>query len=459
MILLLFTASVILSTNPARADQYPDQFYVIENSDSLLYNASEVYGISSTADGSGIELKSDTTSGYIILREQTATSPFNRGLPSWNGTALSDNASFKIYIRFPIGTGWSPWLTVGYWKKNLWPSYGATQYSGGKIDIDYVKLYSYKSKWQYKIAMKRNATSTDSPTLHKISFFASDTGTTSNLDYTSILNDKPDQIFIPTTFLHQYSIDPDIGGRICSPTSVSMILLSYDIEVNPLDFANDTYDSYWGIFGIWPRVVQNASEYNLDGAVTRYRTWSEAYDVLANGGRIAMSVGPPLYSGHLMMLAGFTSNGNPIVHDPARSNGYGYIFDKSDLSHSWFDKGGVGYTFVRKDTVSGVDRKFDDHDQNFTSALNLISNYPNPFNASTRISFTIKTQGKVELKVYDITGRCVKDILNSTLPPQRYEILWDGTDNNNCELGSGIYFCVLSNPGNEIIVTRMLMIK
>ena len=48
---------------------------------------------------------------------------------------------------------------------------------------------------------------------------------------------------------------------------------------------------------VWPKAVQNAAEYNLNGEVSRYRTWSEAYEVLAAGGRIVMSVGFPLYQG------------------------------------------------------------------------------------------------------------------------------------------------------------------
>ena len=101
------------------------------------------------------------------------------------------------------------------------------------------------------------------------------------------------------------------------------------------------------------------AEFGLDGAVTRYRTWSEAREVLANGGRISMSVGPPLYPGHLMMFAGFTSDGRPIVHDPAKSNGYSYIFNKTSLSQSWFAKGGVAYTFYfQQRCLSYISRKF-----------------------------------------------------------------------------------------------------
>ena len=159
-----------------------------------------------------------------------------------------------------------------------------------------------------------------------------------------------------------------------------MILKSYDIDVDPRQFALDNYDTNFGMFGIWPRVVQNAAEYGLDGAVTRYRTWSEAREVLANGGRISMSVGPPLYAGHLMMLAGFTSDGRPIVHDPAKSNGYSYIFNKTSLSQSWFTKGGIAYTFYFPD--SGAVNVENSNQNIIADDYQLLQNYPNPFNPS-----------------------------------------------------------------------------
>ena len=191
-------------------------------------------------------------------------------------------------------------------------------------------------------------------------------------------------IFIPTEHYYQYALDPGIGGDICSPTSVSMVLKSYNIDVDPLQFAKDNYDTYWRMFGIWPKAVQNAAEYNLNGEVSRYRTWSEAYDVLAAGGRIVMSVGMPLYTGHLMMLAGFDSQGNPLVHDPARKDGEGYKFDKTDLSKSWFNKGGVAYTFFL-DSTTTTSVENENHVQVVKDfKLNV---YPNPFNPQTNIRF------------------------------------------------------------------------
>jgi len=353
-------------------------------------------------------------------------------------------------MRFPDGPGWSSWLTVGYWKANIWSSYGSTSYSGGYIDIDNAKLNSYVSAWQFKITMTRAAIEQSSPTIHKLSFLVSDSRTTTSLDFNQILNDNPAAIFIPTDFIYQYGVDPQIGGSICSPTSVSMILRSYNIPVDPLQFALDTHDPYFDMFGIWPRVVQNASEYGIDGAVTRYRSWSQAREVLANGGRISMSVGPPLYSGHLMMLAGFTVSGDPIVHDPARSDGYAYLFSKSDLSHSWFDKGGVAYTFYPAEVKPvSVERA----PELLARVFQLQQNYPNPFNPTTVVSYQLPMASEVKLVVYNLLGREVSVLVNERKAAGVHEVKFDGSN-----LASGVYFYRLI-AGDFVQTRRMVLVR
>lgn len=264
ILLFIVAASFILPQN------YSDQFYS-QNIDSIFQNIESSEGVNLNSDGKSFMLQDSLTEGYLILKPQFSQEPFNQGLPSWNGTAPDNNSGFKVQMRFPYGTTLSPWLTVGYWKANIWSSYGTTTYGGGYIDYDVVKLNSYRSSWQFKIIMTRTTIEQPSPTLHKLSFFVSDTRTTTSINYTQILNDNPPQIFIPTGFVYQYGVDPQIGPSICSPSTVSMILRSFNIQVDPYQFSLATYDPYFNMFGIWPRVVQNASEYGVDGAVTRYR--------------------------------------------------------------------------------------------------------------------------------------------------------------------------------------------
>ncbi len=432
------------------AQNYQDQLYV-SRIDSIYQNIETNVGMTLSADGKSIVLQDSVIDGYIILKPQYSQSPFNEGLPSWNGSAANSNNGFRVQMRFPYNGGWSPWLTVGYWKTNIYGTYSKPTYGGGMVDYDYVKLNTYQSTWQFKVLMKRTSTSIESPSIHKLSFFVSDNRTTTSVNITNIVNDNPAEVFIPTTFVYQYGVDPGIGGDICSPTSVSMILKSYNINVDPRQFAIDNYDTNFGMFGIWPRVVQNAAEYGLDGAVTRYRTWSEAREVLANNGRISMSVGLPLYTGHLMMLAGFTSDGRPIVHDPAKSNGYSYIYNKTSLSQSWFNKGGIAYTFYFPDSIAS-----DVENQNpniIAEDFQLLQNYPNPFNPNTNISFSIPQAGLTKLTVYDILGNEVAVLVDDYLNAGLYTTTFNAAD-----LSSGIYIYRIQTE-KFIKAKQMILLK
>ena len=427
---------------------YPDQSRVIQG----LELWDRVVGSSNvelSEDGESVQLASGATSGFFILSADTLTQPFDRGLPSWNGKAIHENCGFKVALRFRHGDGWSPWLTVGYWKNDIWPSYGATSYAAGDIDIDYVVLDNFHTVYQWRVDFKRQLPGHLSPSLQKLSFFASDQRTTDNRDLAAIVADDPPQIYYPTNFVCQYNVDPEIGGSICSPTSTVLAIRSYDIEVDPYAFALDNYDDHWNLFGVWPRAVQNAAGYHLDGEVTRYRSWSQAYDTLAAGGRVVMSVGPPLYSGHLMMLAGFDSQGDPLVHDPARQDGEGHEFHKYLLSQSWFDKGGVAYTFFPDETV-GVDEN-QVHSQ--PKQMVLQPSFPNPFNPSTSLRFTLPITKFVNLAIYDLTGRQVDVIVSAFLMAGDHAFTWNAQG-----YAGGVYIVRLeSESGTQ--VQRITLLK
>lgn len=431
------------------AANYPDQHFEYRNM-MLMYQAAEdVNNIEFNAE-KVLEMADEATFGYIVFAPDSSDEPFNEGLPSWNGYAPTDvNSGFAVQIRFPMSSGWSSWVTVGYWQKNIWSPYGNTSWSGGRINIDEVELYNYQTKWQFKVVMMRSNASLETPNLNKLSFFVSDSRTTGSFNVIEAINDNPEAIFVDTEFYYQYGLDDEIGGSICSPTSVSMILRSFGYELDPVEFARATYDDYWNLFGVWPRVVQNASQFGLDGAVTRYRTWSDARDVLAKGGRIAISVGQPLYAGHLMMLAGFDDAGNPLIHDPARSNGYAYKFNKSDLSRSWFQKGGVSYTFYSKDSITSIDSEISGN----PSKHRLLWNYPNPFNNTTKICFNVPETANYKLFIYDLNGREIlhKDFGN--LNKGQYKFDWT-IDTNS----SGVYIATIVG-GDLKLSTKMIYIK
>ena len=128
LIFILITGRILL------ADSYPDQHFIL-NGESLFARIESTTGPVYSEDGKCLLLPDDKVSGFVYLKPDSSQFPFNRGLPSWNGTVADNESGFQIHMRFPLGSGWSPWLVVGYWKDFIWNSYGETQYSGGYIDI------------------------------------------------------------------------------------------------------------------------------------------------------------------------------------------------------------------------------------------------------------------------------------------------------------------------------------
>ncbi|MGE5496553.1 MAG: C39 family peptidase [Syntrophothermus sp.] len=441
ILLILITAGTLYS------QPYPDQ-HIFAEKEGLIKKISSLSGMQVSSDGKSVVLSDGATSGYAIFEPDSSVSPFNRGLPSWNGYAPNTGSSFKVQIRFYYG-GWSGWFTCGYWKENIWPDYGAVKdYYGNKIiDVDYVTLASYCSKWQFQVIMSRTSAALPTPSLSKLSLFVSDQVTTDKVNITDIVNDNPAPIFIDTEHFYQYALDPGIGGDICSPTSTSMAIRSYNIKVDPLQFAKDNYDNFWGMFGVWPKAVQNASQYGLNGAVTRYRTWSDARKVLAAGGRIVMSVGKPLYTGHLIMLAGFDASGIPIVHDPAIRNGYSYKFDKTALSQSWFSKGGVSYTFFLDKNTTDVSSETGTKEISYA-----LTNFPNPFNGQTLVRFENPQTAYTRISVYDITGREVGRIKDEMLNAGTWSFSWNASG-----LPSGNYFIHVSSGSFQKTIKTLLL--
>ncbi|KPL19636.1 MAG: hypothetical protein AMJ92_02500 [candidate division Zixibacteria bacterium SM23_81] len=73
--------------------------------------------------------------------------------------------------------------------------------------------------------------------------------------------------------------------------------------------------------------------------------------------------------------------------------------------------------------------------------FSLANNHPNPFNASTRITFRVPRASQVELKIFNVRGQEVKNLLDDAMGAGSYTLLWDGTDSQGRAVASGIYFC------------------
>jgi len=103
----------------------------------------------------------------------------------------------------------------------------------------------------------------------------------------------------------------------------------------------------------------------------------------------------------------------------------------------------LGYEVDKSVTISGKTE---------SNGIEL-DNYPNPFNPSTTISYTLPEAGAVQIKIYDILGREVAKLVDEQKSAGKYTVQWNGSN-----YASGIYFYSVTFGGQRLY-KKMLMIK
>jgi len=88
----------------------------------------------------------------------------------------------------------------------------------------------------------------------------------------------------------------------------------------------------------------------------------------------------------------------------------------------------------------------------------LASNYPNPFNPTTTIEYSISKDSWVNLSIYNVNGQLVRTLVNEYQKSNKYKVVWDGKNNNGNQVSSGVYFYKIVTDGfvqsKKLIVLR-----
>jgi hypothetical protein len=197
------------------------------------------------------------------------------------------------------------------------------------------------------------------------------------------------------------------------------------------ELRRNLYDSYAAIIKLRKEepVFHDPSveaELSLGTRMKRIRSSHESMDavIIGNFGVTDGSINPLFY--HTGMWYDFFSGDSIYVTDVTTQ-----ILLKPGAFHIYTDK---KLETPRKDILNSVDT-----DPTVLGEYSLSQNYPNPFNPATTIKFELAKASQVQVKIYDVLGKEIKELINRKLAAGRYDLLWNGKNREGISVGSGVF--------------------
>lgn len=198
-----------------------------------------------------------------------------------------------------------------------------------------------------------------------------------------------------------------------------------------------------------------------------------------NGGGFSLSYNNYDFNGdgHVDFWVGLSDGGRGIYDlyndklifelHPSQSNGGVFVEEIADVNNDGkldvlFDDHGSGsgpyydiyYLYSSNVSVTSAVKTDNSIPQKFL----LNQNYSNPFNPSTTIGYNISQSGEVNITIYDIQGRIVKDVNEMQNIPGSYKYIWNGRNNFGSQVASGPYFYQV-RYGNVVQTKKMILLK
>ena len=285
--------------------------------------------------------------------------PITQVLPSWNVDAPEDSG-VKFFIRSrDMGTReWSPWLYIGSWGETLPRGKQRVAFEGGEVDIDYLKLKHPADTYQMRAVLESfDVDGQSSPSVRRLTMVYSgvvrDEAERAKLTRPVVIEGEWAQT-LDVPFFTQADAPPALKPRICSPTSVTMVMQYRGDKGAMVENALGIYDPEYEIFGNWGRAVAYAGERGFDAYLDRIRTWDQLKAYIAQGQPVIASIKfesgtfpsnvMNQTNGHLVVIRGLTPEGDAVMNDSAsKTRGEGIVYRSEELARAWLRHGGVAY--------------------------------------------------------------------------------------------------------------------
>ncbi|MFO7889571.1 MAG: FlgD immunoglobulin-like domain containing protein [bacterium] len=173
-------------------------------------------------------------------------------------------------------------------------------------------------------------------------------------------------------------------------------------------------------------------------------------------------------------VTGYRENSNGFIDNidgSVSGNTFSYRIDHSSYTYDWNGVCAVSENFASGTYLTNASQNPDglvylakqsqtninNTNKNLIS-FKLLGNYPNPFNPETKIAYTINKHGNVILEIYNVNGRLIRTLVNRLQKPGQYEIRWNGLNENNQTVPSGMYMYKLSLD-NKILTGKAILLK
>ncbi len=286
-----------------------------------------------------------------LVREYLNINPgisFDEIVPSWN-VANPYTAAIKVELRGHVNGKLTRWYTMADWAYTMAHSkrisFEHERDADAAVLTDTLRFKSLANGVDVRLTLQ-NTGDGELPSLKLFALSFKNTGMKTS-DSSTPSEAWGKTVEVPQRAQGNYKD----GAVICSPTTVSMLLKHWSVQLNqpaidrdvPLVKAGVWDEAYKG-GGNWSfNMAFAGSTPGLRAYVARLTSIADAEKWIAAGIPVGCSVeasilwgkGPDPSSGHLVVLVGFTKDGDPIFNDPARRAEVRRTFKRADFELAW----------------------------------------------------------------------------------------------------------------------------
>ena len=310
-------------------------------------------------------LASGRTQGTLTSRVYSSAHK-DTFIPSWN--ARTPSATWlRMEMRVRSGGSWTRWWDMGVWARGTDTikrhSVNGQRAGDWRVLTDTLQSIGpvFADAYQYRVTLLSKRTGR-TPSVGAVYVTASNSYRNGEGFVGANESLWGEDLSVPA---RSQMIYPNGGEVWCSPTSLSMVMAYWahktgrrGLNQKVPTVARGTYDYVYRGNGNWPFNTAYAASYGLKASVNRFSSLGQVEHWVAKGVPVVASIswgsgeltGAPIpaSSGHLLVIRGFTKEGNVRVNDPAAGSNSGVerVYQRDQFSRAWFKSGSGGVAYL-----------------------------------------------------------------------------------------------------------------